>query len=169
MKNGAVQVICGPGKGKTDMAVGCAVRALSDRKNVIMIQFLKGSLKPAKIDHLKRLEPELKVFCFEKSSDFFEHLSEEEKAEERRNICNGLNFAKKVMTTGECDLLILDEILGIIDCGIMKAEDLIQYLECRENELSVILTGKILPKELEGYVDVISVIENLGIDKTEEE
>lgn len=169
MKNGAVQVICGSGKGKTDMAVGCAVRALSERKNVIMIQFLKGSLKPAKMDSLKRLEPELKVFCFEKSSAFFEHLSEEEKAEEKRNICNGLNFAKKVMTTGECDLLILDEILGIIDCGIMKAEDFIQCLKCRENELSVILTGKVFPKELENYVDTVSVIENLGIDKMDEE
>ena len=37
------------------------------------------------------------------------------------NIRNGFNFAKKVVATGECDMLILDEVLGIIDQNIIKA------------------------------------------------
>ena len=30
---------------------------------------------------------------------------------------NGLNFAKKVLATGECDVLILDEALGLVEAG----------------------------------------------------
>lgn len=146
------------------MAVGLAINALAEQKRVIMIQFLKGSFEPERMDVLKRLEPELKVFRFEKSEAFFEHLSEEEKIEEMRNIRNGLNFAKKVMATGECDLLILDEILGIVDCGIITADELIQALDAREKDMSVILTGKVFPSGLENYVDAISRIQNEGID-----
>ena len=153
MKNGTVQVICGSGKGKTSMALGLAISALAEQKRVIMIQFLKGSLEPERMEVLKRLEPELKVFRFEKSPAFFE---------EERNIHNGLNFAKKVMATGECDVLILDEILGIIDCGIMTCAELIQALDAREKEMSVILTGLVFPDELENYVDGMTTIQSKG-------
>lgn len=163
MKNGTVQVICGSGKGKTSMALGLAISALAEQKRVIMIQFLKGSLEPERMDVLMRLEPDLKVFRFEKSPAFFEHLSEEEKKEEERNIHNGLNFAKKVMATGECDVLILDEILGIVDCGIMTAEDLIQNLKAREKEMSVILTGLVFPSGLENDVDAITTIQSKNV------
>ena len=163
MKNGTVQVICGSGKGKTSMALGLAISALAEQKRVIMIQFLKGSLEPERMDVLMRLEPDLKVFRFEKSPAFFEHLSVEEKKEEERNIHNGLNFAKKVMATGECDVLILDEILGIVDCGIMTAEDLVQNLKAREKEMSVILTGLVFPSGLENDVDAITTIQSKDV------
>lgn len=163
MKNGTVQVICGSGKGKTSMALGLAISALAEQKRVIMIQFLKGSLEPERMDVLMRLEPDLKVFRFEKSPAFFEHLSEEEKKEEERNIHNGLNFAKKVMATGECDVLILDEILGIVDCGVMTAEDLVQNLKAREKEMSVILTGLVFPSGLENDVDAITTIQSKDV------
>ena len=163
MKNGTVQVICGSGKGKTSMALGLAISALAEQKRVIMIQFLKGSLEPERMDVLMRLEPDLKVFRFEKSPAFFEHLSEEEKKEEERNIHNGLNFAKKVMATGECDVLILDEILGIVDCGIMTAEDLVQNLKAREKEMSVILTGLVFPSGLDNDVDALTTIQSKNV------
>ena len=145
------------------MALGLAISALAEQKRVIMIQFLKGSLEPERMDVLMRLEPDLKVFRFEKSPAFFEHLSEEEKKEEERNIHNGLNFAKKVMATGECDVLILDEILGIVDCGIMTAEDLVQNLKAREKEMSVILTGLVFPSGLENDVDAITTIQSKDV------
>ena len=59
-------------------------------------------------------------------------LSEDKKQEEIVNIKNGLNFAKKVLTTGECDLLILDEVLGLIDNEIITVEDLKNLLEARD-------------------------------------
>ena len=98
--------------------------ALLKGKTVIMVQFLKGSMETEGMEIVKRLEPEFKLFRFEKSPIFFDQLSEEEKDEARINIRNGLNFAKKVLVTGECDILILDEILGILDEGIISLEEL---------------------------------------------
>lgn len=164
MNTGKIEIICGNGSGKTALAIGRGVQALSRQKDVIIIQFLKGSQKQESLDAIKRLEPELKIFRFEKSDRYFEHLSEDEKQEELLNIRNGLNYAKKVMTTGECDLLILDEVLGLIDCAIISAEEMKAILDCRD-EVDVVLTGKVLPEALGRIADRIDRIEQVQVDK----
>ena len=99
MKQNNVEVICGSGLGKTALAVGKGVIALTRQQNVIMIQFLKGSQKQEGLDALKCMEPRFKVFRFEKADMYFENLTEEERQEELINIRNGFNFAKKVVAT----------------------------------------------------------------------
>ena len=54
MKNSTIQVICGPGKGKTASALGRGISALIHGKNVIMVQFLKGSMDSDNMEVLKR-------------------------------------------------------------------------------------------------------------------
>ncbi|PNV59246.1 cob(I)yrinic acid a c-diamide adenosyltransferase [Clostridium sp. chh4-2] len=164
MDKGMVQVICGEGIGKTSLAVGKGIGALIRQKTVIMIQFLKGNQEAEGLETLKQLEPDMKIFRFEKSSTFFENLSEEEKAEERMNIRNGLNFAKKVLMTGECDLLILDEVLGALDQKIITEEEVKTLLTTRDEEMDLILTGKVFPDDLKPYVDLISQISNVKVD-----
>ena len=169
MKRGRVEVICGAGVGKTSLAMGKGIAALTTQKRVIMIQFLKGSSNREQMDVLQVLEPEFKVFRFEKSSAFFEDLSEDEKAEELMNIRNGFHFAKKVVATGECDLLILDEVLGIIDQNIIALEDFEKMVESRDEDMSLILTGKVFPEKLKPYVDAISTIDYVEVDKEKKE
>ena len=140
-----VQVYYGKGKGKTTAAVGQCIRAASQGKSVIMIQFLKG-------------KPSIKLFCFEKAHEFYRDLNEEEKKEERKNILNGFNFARKVIETGECDVLVLDEILGLIDLGIITIEDIIKLINLRDDYYKLLLTGQNLPKQLVPFVDRISEI-----------
>ena len=138
MANGMVYIYAGDGRGKSPAAIGRAVQAAVAGKNVVIIQFLKGrGLEDS--DFLRRMEPEIKLFRFEKSDENFEQLPEEKKREEIVNIKNGMNFAKKVLATGECDLLILDEVLGLIEKEIITVEDLKNMLVCRE-DTSVILT-----------------------------
>ncbi|MEF9940388.1 MAG: cob(I)yrinic acid a,c-diamide adenosyltransferase [Clostridium sp.] len=164
MDKGKVQVICG-GCGKSSMALGKGILALTQHKKVIMIQFLKGSLSSDSAETMKRLEPDMKVFRFEKLGDYFEKLTDKQKHEEELNIFNGINFAKKVLTTGECDVLILDEILGILDQQIITSADLENLLSFREEDVDLILTGKVFPKELADHVDSIAFIDNLEVDK----
>ena len=80
---------------------------------------------------------------------------------------NGFNFAKKVVATGECDLLILDEVLGIIDQNIIKPEEFRKLLDARRDDTGLVMTGTVLPEELQPYVDIISRIEYIEVDKQE--
>lgn len=165
MKNGSIEVICGAGTGKTALAIGKGIAALTEQKKVIMIQFLKGSQKKEGLDILKRLEPDFKIFRFEKADACFQDLSEVEKNEELLNIKNGFNFAKKVVATGECDVLILDEVLGIIDQNIVGIEQFECLMNSKEEDMRLILTGKVFPGNLEPYVDSIFTINHIDIDK----
>ena len=61
---------------------------------------------------------------------------------------NGFNYARKVMTTGECDVLILDEILGIVDQGIISKEEFQSFLESRDEETELVMTGACVRKVL---------------------
>ena len=160
MKQGLIHIYSGDGHGKSPAALGKSVMAAAAGERVVIIQFLKGrGLQDT--EFIRRLEPEIKIFRFEKSETDFVALSEDKKQEEIVNIKNGLNFAKKVLTTGECDLLILDEVLGLIDNEIITVEDLKNLLEARDGETDIIMTGISLNDDLCLVADEVSRIETL--------
>lgn len=159
MDKGLVTIFTGEGRGKTSAAIGRAIQAADAGKHVVIIQFLKGKgLKGS--DFVRRLEPEIMLFCFEKSDERFASLTEEQKQEECMNIRNGLNYAKKVLATGECDLLILDEVLGLVENDIISSQDLISLIDARE-KTDVILTGIRLEDEICFKADEVSKIETI--------
>ncbi|MFG6394360.1 MAG: cob(I)yrinic acid a,c-diamide adenosyltransferase [Lachnospiraceae bacterium] len=158
MSKGIVQVYYGTGKGKTSAAVGQCIRAASQGLSVIIIQFLKGK-EAEEFNFLSKLEPEIKLFRFEKADRSYDLLLASQQKDERRNILNGFNFAKKVIDTGECDVLVLDEVLGLIDNGIITVEDIIKLVSTREDYCRIVLTGRNLPEGLVPYADVISKID----------
>ena len=162
MAKGKVRVICGPGNGKSAAAVGYAMMGVFQKKKVIMVQFLKGMLDEDALKVLKHLEPDLKTFRFERSSGLFENLPEQQKKEELINLRNGFNFAKKIMVTGECDVLILDEILGLADQGIITAEEFEAFLDSRDENMDLVMTGRVCPGKIEKYVDYMSRVENIS-------
>ena len=104
------------------------------------------------------MEPELKIFRFEKSDRYFAELSDSEKKDEQVNIRNGLNYAKKVLTTEECDLLVLDEALGLVDQNIVTEEELEGILNCRD-QVQVIVTGKVLPEGIRRIADKVEYVD----------
>ena len=150
MEEGLVQIYSGEGHGKSAAAIGRALQVACNGENVVIIGFLK------------RLEPEIKIFRFEKSEEEFSQLSAERQQEEIHNIKNGLNFAKKVLTTGECSLLILDEVLGLIDNGIISVEDLQRIVEAKADDVGIIMTGIHLEDKVCELADEISKIEEVN-------
>ncbi|MCI8787785.1 MAG: cob(I)yrinic acid a,c-diamide adenosyltransferase [Lachnospiraceae bacterium] len=157
MAKGLVYIYTGDGKGKSSAALGRALQAAIEGKSAVIIRFLKGN-GSKEADFLRRMEPEIKLFSFEKSDESYEALSEEKKQEEIVNIKNEINFAKKVLATRECDLLILDEVLRLVEKEIVSVEDLKALLECR-GDTDIILTGAKAGDDICGLADEISRIE----------
>ena len=154
-----IHIYTGDGRGKSPAALGRAVQAAASGEQVVIIQFLKGKgLEDT--EFVRRMEPEIKLFRFEKSDENYEELPEEKKAEEIMNIRNGRNFANKVLSTGECNLLILDEVLGLLDKNIIDVEDL-KNLLAQRGDTDIILTGISLNDEVCILADEVSKIETL--------
>ena len=77
------------------------------------------------------------------------------------NILNGLNFARKVIVTQECDFLLLDELLGVVEQGIVTVEAVADILRQKDDSMQIVMTGTIMPEGLRPYADkVIKLTEN---------
>lgn len=154
MSKGVIQIYYGEGHGKSTAAIGNGIRVASEGKSVILIQFLKGK-NENELAFLNRLEPEIKVFRFAKSDESFEELSESAKQEESINLRNGFNYGKKVVATGACDMLILDEVLGIMDEKVIRPEELKELFEAKPEEMTLVCTGRVLDDSIREYADEI--------------
>jgi len=160
MDKGLVQAYYGMGRGKTSLALGRAIHSASTGNSVIIIQFLQEK-DINQINFVKRLEPEIKLFRFEKSEASFKELSDEAKLEELQNIRNGLNFAKKVLTTKECNVLILDGLLGLFDHQMIRPEELDILIESKSEDTEIIFTGSHIKKQMFGFLDEIVRLETI--------
>ena len=143
MSTGKIQVYYGEGRGKTSAALGYAIHAASKGESVIVIQFLKQKDED-EISFLGRLEPEIRLFRFQKSEKFYRELPAEERLEEQMNMKNGISYARKVLQTGECDILILDEVLGLLDQIIVPEEEILQLMAMKSDDMHMIMTGQVI-------------------------
>ena len=164
MEKGTISVISGNGRGKTSLAIGESLKASPQKKSVIIIQFLKGSERN-ELEFLEQLDQlDIKLFRFEKQAAGYEMLTDEEKHEERTNILNGVNFARKVIVTRECDFLVLDEILGLIEMDIVTQEAVTELLQAKDESMTILLTGRRVPEWLIPLTDSVTTLTTTDID-----
>ena len=159
MASGKVLIFMGDGYGKSAAALGIAMKRASEDDRIVIIQFLKGK-GITDSPFTKRLEPEIKIFRFEKSEVDYMDRSPAEREEAVINIRNGLNFARKVLATGECNLLILDEVLEVVNKNIISVDDLRSLVDTRM-DTDIIITGSEMNVEVCKFADKISEIGNM--------
>ena len=156
MDKGIIRIYYGEGQGKTSAALGNAIRKASNGQSAYVVQFMKGQLDT---EYLTRLEPEVKVFRFERCSEGFDALDEAEKQEQKQNIQNGLNFAKKALVTGQCDMLVLDEVVGLVKEGMATEDQILEVLQAKSLYTDVILTGRdSLPRVFDMADNILNIV-----------
>lgn len=154
MSDGIVQIYYGEGHGKSTAAIGSAIQNAAFGRETVIIQFLKGRNDSEKT-FFTRLEPEIKCFNFAKKDMSYEELDENGRVEELMNLKNGFNYGKKVISTGACDLIVLDEILGLVDEQVITLDEIKELLEARPEHMTIICTGRVLDDGLRVYADEI--------------
>ncbi len=165
MSQDRILLYCGNGSGRSAAAIGQGVRYACAGKSVCVVRFLKGKAS-LELEYLKKLEPEIRLFCFDKFDAGYAQLSEQEQAEEKVHIANGLGYAKKVLITRECDVLILDEVLDLVAMNIITLEELLSVLDAVGEDMVAILTGADRCERLWPYVDRVTEVTTL-LKKTE--
>ncbi len=110
-----IQVYTGDGKGKTTAALGQALRAMGHGMKVFMIQFMKGRTY-GELMTCESCLPDLTIVM--SGRDEFVKKGEPEEID-LRLAREGLDLARKVVSEGEHQMLILDEINVAIDYGLL--------------------------------------------------
>ncbi|MDQ2085224.1 cob(I)yrinic acid a,c-diamide adenosyltransferase [Herbivorax sp. ANBcel31] len=160
MRKGLIHVYTGDGKGKTTSAIGQGIRAFGRGNKVYMIQFLK-SQDTGELLTLKNLEPNFKVYRFEKIKGFIYNLTQEEIEELKKQINTAFDFVKNTISNCNCDLLILDEIIGVLSNNLININSIINLLKNKPEKMEIILTGRNAPKEIQDIADYISEIKSI--------
>ena len=157
MQKGFVTVYYGEGRGKTTSAMGRGLIALGDGLKVIMIRFLDGN-KIAELTPLQKFEPEFKVFRFSKQRESGAPPTHQE---QQMELMTAFQFSKKIIETGECDMLILDGVLDAVAQNFLTGKDLCQVVARRPEYMQVLITGeKMIPslEELAGNIYHIETV-----------
>ncbi len=153
---GLVHIYFGNGKGKTTCAIGLGIRAVGSGYNALMVQFLKSG-ESSELKTLSKVEG----FNIYKSDDvkgFFWQMNDEEKKQLKKATEECYKYAVKSAIKGDVDLLILDEILGTIENGLLTCETLIEFINNKPEKLELVLTGRKAPLKLIEKADYVSEI-----------
>lgn len=152
-------VICyiGAGKGKTTAAMGMAVRAAGDGKNVYILQFVKAGNKSD--DKIKEGEwpvsSEINFFDNIRPIGLIGHIENEqvglgfvgilgdkkEKDIHIRQALKGVERAREIITSGKYDLVILDEIISAIEVGLLEERDVLDLIKIKAPLQHLVITG----------------------------
>lgn len=154
---GLIHIYTGDGKGKTTAAVGLGVRACGQGMKVLMVQFLKG-MPTGEMYSLKKLEPGFMLHRGTGTSKFIWQMTEEEKAQTAKEQRAIFEYAVKAAESGECDMLIMDEVLGALSTGMIDNDSLLKFISGKPEKLELVLTGRNASPELIGAADYVSEI-----------
>ncbi len=154
-EHGLIIVYTGDGKGKTTAALGMALRAVGRGWRVLMIQFGKGAWHYAELDSAKRLAPDFEILPM--GIGFYKILDDKHtEAEHRAAAENALAFAQEKIASNEYDMIILDEINGLFAAGLLTLEPVLQILDHKPRDLSLVLTGRNAPPKVIERADLVT-------------
>ncbi|BBE31135.1 cob(I)alamin adenolsyltransferase/cobinamide ATP-dependent adenolsyltransferase [Tepiditoga spiralis] len=150
-----VQVYTGNGKGKTTASLGLSLRAVCAGKKVFMGQFIKT----VDYSELKAMDflPNFEIKRFGKSSFIFGKPTQEDIEAAK----NGLRELEKKITSGNYDIVIMDEVNVAIHYNLLNVEEVINVLNNRAKNTEVVLTGRYAKNEIIEYADLVSEIKEV--------
>lgn len=141
VSKGLIIVNTGPGKGKTTAALGTAFRAVGQGFRVLMVQFIKGSWHYGELDAAQMLG-ENRIQILPMGRGFVKIGAEKPDPEDVRMVEEAWQFAHQKISSGEYDLVILDEINYAISYKMLDPEKVVELLKNKAPGVHVILTGR---------------------------
>jgi cob(I)alamin adenosyltransferase len=155
MDKGYIQIYTGNGKGKTTAALGLSLRAVCAGKKVFFGQFVKG-MEYSELTVPKYL-PNFTLEQFGRNVFIFNKPKEEDIKFARK----GLERIKEVLTSGEYDVVVLDELNIAIFYNLFKIEEIIEILDNRNESIEVIITGRNANEKLIDKADLVTEMKEI--------
>ena len=138
LQRGCVQVYTGNGKGKTTAALGLALRAVGRGMRVCFFQFIKGGGPYGEHLAAERLAPFMTIIQTGRPG----WVNTKDITEDRRLAQEALCRAGDILTSGEFDIVICDEINGAVGFGLIDVEQVLELISRRPHAVELVLTGR---------------------------
>ena len=174
-KMGYIYLYVGTGGGKTANALGLALRSVGHNKRVVIIQFLKWKKDIGEMLVKDKLKPYYEFYQFgrevwlgekDQTAEFAGEKFQVEgiKNHDKELAKKGLDFAAKILKE-KPHLLVLDEINLATQWKLLDVKDVLKLLEHVPKETTVVMTGRLAPKELIDRADFVNIVQEVKMPK----
>jgi cob(I)alamin adenosyltransferase len=147
---GLILVNTGEGKGKTTAALGILLRAWGRGMKVVLIQFMKRSADYGEHRAVRQLGVEMLT----PGSGFTWQGVDAEKS--RSQALALWEAGRGRISSGEPDIVILDEFSYPLRYGWIPLEEVLEVLRARPHKVHVVITGRGVPQELIDAADLVT-------------
>ena len=158
-RTGLLIVYTGNGKGKTTAALGAVFRALGHGWKVAVIQFVKGDwpIVYGEQESAKRFEQNGQLLFVQKGTGFVRIMGDKKPIEVHIQAAKeALKFAESILCDPAYDLVVLDELNGAIEGGLLDIPSVIQALSKRPKSHYTIITGRRAAPEIIQMADLVT-------------
>ncbi len=148
-----VLVNTGDGKGKSSSAFGMMIRGVARDWNVAVVQFVKSgewNVGEEKVGRQLGVDWHNEGEGFTWNSDDLEN--------DKAIAQAGWDKAQALISSGEYNLIILDELTYLINWGWIEAQPVYNTLSNRPEHVSVVVTGRDAPQGLIDVADTVSEV-----------
>jgi len=152
LEQGCVQVYTGNGKGKTTAALGLALRAVGRGLKVCVFQFIKGSGRYGEHLAAEKLAPLLTIIQSGRQG----WVNTKDITEDRQVAQEALAQARELLTSGEFDLFICDEINGAVGFGLIDIEQVLELIRNKPEKIELVLTGRNADEKIIEAADLVT-------------
>lgn len=149
-ERGLIIIFTGNGKGKSTAAFGTVARAVGHGQKAAVVQFIKGNWECGERNLLSRNSVEFQVMATGFTWDTQDKESDTLAAQAV------WQHGKRMLSDSSLDLVVLDEITYMVTYGYILLSELIEALERRPSNQTVIITGRGCHRELIQLADTVT-------------
>ncbi len=160
-KKGLVIIYTGNGKGKTTAALGLALRAAGHNLKILILQFIKGTLKTGELKAIEKLKPFVEIEQLGEGFIKFKDGKPVATKEQKNNVLKSFRYACGKIMSGLYDIVVLDEINNLIDYNLLDANEVANIIINKPEKLSIILTGRNASKKLIDIADTVTEMKEI--------
>ncbi len=149
---GLVLVHTGDGKGKSSSAFGVIARGLGWGWRVAVVQFIKGEWKTGERQFFERFPDQVVWRAMGEGFTW----DTQDRARDVEVASGALAAAREMLSSGDFELVVLDEINVVMSYGYLETGAVLQALQARAFSTNVILTGRGAGDEVIAYADLVT-------------
>ncbi len=165
LQRGLVHVYVGGGKGKTSAALGAALRAMGRGLRVAVVHFMKNLDSTGEHFALRSLPHPPPIHCFGLPPGPDGELRwidvEHPRPEAFESARGARDEVRRLVTSGEYDLVIGDELLDAADWRLVPWEDILGIMRDKALHTELILTGHKADARAVEAADIVTRMEKV--------
>ena len=158
IEKGLIIINTGKGKGKTTAAFGMIFRALGNKMNVAVVQFVKGKWLSGERAALEKFEDQVEIY---KMGEGFTWETQD-RMRDIEAAKNAWKKSKELIFDEKNQIVLLDELNIVLRYNYLPLEEVLETLKNKPEKTHVIITGRNAKEEL---IEIADLVTNMDLIK----